>query len=113
MQLGFVGLGRMGGNMVERLLGGGHDLVVTNRSMGPVDEAVKKGAVGAVDIKDLVGKLKAPRVVWLMIPAGDAVEKAIESLTTLLAPGDIIVDGGNSNFRDSIRRGEALTKKGF
>jgi 6-phosphogluconate dehydrogenase len=113
MKLGFVGLGRMGGSMVERLLGGGHKIVVTNRSIEPVEEAVKKGAVGASDLKELVAKLDAPRVVWLMIPAGDPVEQAIEKLSTLLSPGDIIVDGGNSNFRDSIRRGEALSKKGF
>jgi 6-phosphogluconate dehydrogenase len=86
MKIGFYGLGRMGGNMVERLLRGGHQVVAGNRSPEPVALAVKKGAEGATDLTDLVKKLAAPRVVWLMIPAGQPVDDAIAQIKPLLSP---------------------------
>ncbi|MCC6477440.1 decarboxylating 6-phosphogluconate dehydrogenase [bacterium] len=113
MKLGFYGLGRMGGNMVERLLRGGHQVVAGNRSPEPVALAVKKGAEGATDLTDLVKKLAAPRVVWLMIPAGQPVDDAIAQIKPLLSSGDILIDGGNSNFRDSMRRAEGLMDSGI
>ncbi|MFQ5353727.1 MAG: NAD(P)-binding domain-containing protein, partial [Thermodesulfobacteriota bacterium] len=100
MQLGFVGLGKMGLNMVRRLLeDGGHDIVVFNKSKEPVAEAVKYGALGAASLKGLVSKLKGPRTIWLMIPAGAPVDGAITKLTPLLKKGDCIIDGGNSNYK--------------
>jgi 6-phosphogluconate dehydrogenase len=113
MQLGFVGLGKMGANMVERLLKGGHQLVVTNRGEDPIKEAVKKGAVGAANLADVVSKLSGKKAVWLMIPSGDPVEQAIHDLVPLLNAGDIVIDGGNSNYKDSVRRGEFLKSKGI
>lgn len=113
MKLGFVGLGKMGGNMVERLLRGGHTCVVTNRSRDAIDVAVAKGAIGAADLADVVSKLESPKVVWLMIPAGAPVDDSIATLKTLLKPGDLIIDGGNSNFRDSMRRGADLEQHGI
>ncbi len=114
MQLGFFGLGRMGGNMVERLLRGGHQVVAGNRSQGPVDEVVKHGAVGAHSIAEVVQKLPAGRkAVWVMLPAGDVTESALTELAALLKPNDIIIDGANSNWKDSVRRGEWLKTKGI
>ena len=113
MQIGFVGLGRMGGNMVERLLEGGHQVVVTNRSPEPIAAAVAKGAKGYQSLKEAAGYLTVKRVVWLMIPAGDPVEQAVQELASLLKPGDIVVDGGNSYFKDSVRRGAFLKSKGI
>ena len=114
MELGFVGLGKMGGNMVERLLRGGHSCIVTNRSQEAIDVAVHKGATGATSLEDVVAKLTSPqKVVWLMIPAGAPVDDSIAKLKTILKPGDVIIDGGNSNFRDSMRRGEDLAKIGL
>jgi 6-phosphogluconate dehydrogenase len=104
MQIGFFGLGRMGGNMVRRLVNGGHQVVAGNRSPGPVAEAAAAGAIASTSIEDLVQKLDAPRAVWIMVPAGDPTEALIQQLVTLLSPGDIIIDGGNSNYKDSIRR---------
>ncbi|MBE9529172.1 MAG: decarboxylating 6-phosphogluconate dehydrogenase [Proteobacteria bacterium] len=109
MKLGFVGLGRMGLNMVTRLLGSGeHELVVYNRSTSAIDEAVKLGAVGSDSLADLVGKLESPKVVWLMIPSGAPVDGAIEELIPLLSEGDTIVDGGNSNYKETVARGAML-----
>ena len=104
MQLGMVGLGRMGGNMRERLRRGGHEVIGYARDPKVAD-------VGS--LSELVDGLAAPRTVWLMIPAGDPTEQTIQELTGLLQTGDLIVDGGNSNFRDSIRRGAELEKKGL
>jgi 6-phosphogluconate dehydrogenase len=108
MQLAMVGLGRMGGNMVERLMRHGHKLVVYDRS----DEAMAKyerlGASPAADLAALVRALEAPRVIWIMVPAGDPVDQTIATLVPALSPGDIIIDGGNSNFHDTIRRGMQL-----
>jgi|SRR5690606_17935750 len=108
MQVGIYGLGRMGGNMVRRLLQGGHEVVVGNRSPGPVQEAEAAGAIASSSLEDFVSKLQTPKVAWLMLPAGDVTERMIESLIPLLQPGDIIVDGGNSNYKDTMRRAEML-----
>jgi 6-phosphogluconate dehydrogenase len=113
MQLAMIGLGRMGGNMVQRLLQGSHQLVVFDRSANAVKQHVAMGATGAKDLADLCGQLRAPRVVWVMVPAGAAVESTIEELLPGLSQGDVIVDGGNSNFRDSIRRAAWLKEKGL
>ncbi|MFQ5428194.1 MAG: phosphogluconate dehydrogenase (NAD(+)-dependent, decarboxylating) [Thermodesulfobacteriota bacterium] len=114
MQIGFVGLGKMGLNMVRRLLEDGeHDLVVFNRHKKPVAEAVKYGATRAGSLKGLVSRLKGPRTIWLMIPAGAPVDGAITKLTPLLKKGDCIIDGGNSNYKDSVRRAKALSAHGI
>lgn len=113
MKLGFVGLGRMGGNMVRRLLSGGHEVVAWARSAESVREAESNGGKGAASLEDLAGKLSAPRVVWLMIPAGDPVEQSVATLCPLLSRGDVIVDGGNSRFSDSARRAADLEKSGI
>ncbi|MBZ0280643.1 MAG: decarboxylating 6-phosphogluconate dehydrogenase [Anaerolineae bacterium] len=113
MKFGMIGLGRMGGNMVRRLLKGGHQVVVFNRSPGPVEEAAKDGAIPSTSVDDLISKLESPRAVWIMVPAGDATQAMIDNVASKLNPGDIIIDGGNSNYKDSIRRGEALKAKGL
>jgi 6-phosphogluconate dehydrogenase len=113
MRIGFVGLGRMGGNMVQRLLEGGHAIVANNRSTGSIDEAVKKGAEGAYVLEDLVEKLQAPRVVWVMVPAGNATEDMLHRLSGLLSRGDLLIDGGNSNYKDSIRHANEITARGL
>src|SRR5215510_2120410 len=112
MQVGMVGLGRMGANMTRRLLKGGHDCVVFNRSPQPVQELVKEKAVGATSITDLVTKLQKPRVVWMMVPAG-IVDEMIVQILPSLASGDILVDGGNSYYIDDIRRANELKTKGI
>ncbi len=103
MKLGMVGLGKMGGNMVERLRRGGHEIASYARSGGGT----------AASLEELVGQLEAPRVVWLMIPAGDPTEQAVTDLLALLEAGDVIVDGGNSNFRDSKRRAATAAEHGI
>ena len=110
MRLGFVGLGRMGGNMVRRLLADGHEIVAWARSEESVKEAAAQGAVAATSLEDVTARLTPPRVVWLMIPAGDPVEKSIAGLRPLLSAGDVVVDGGNSRFSDSARRAAELEK---
>jgi 6-phosphogluconate dehydrogenase len=111
MRLAMIGLGKMGGNMVERLLGGAHQVVVFDRSTDAVAASVAKGATAATSLADLVAKLTAPRVVWVMVPSGAPTQSTIDELATLLQPGDILIDGGNSNFRDSMRRAETLKAK--
>jgi len=113
MKFAMIGLGRMGGNMVKRLLLGGHEVVVWNRSQAPVQDAVSAGAIASTTIDDLVSKLEPTRVVWIMLPAGDVTDDMIKQLSEKLSPGDIIIDGGNSNFKDTIQRGIAMTAKGF
>ncbi len=113
MKLGFVGLGKMGGNMVRRLLADRHEVVAWARGEDSVKEAVSYGAVGAASLEDIVPRLSAPRVVWLMIPAGDPVESSIAALRPILSKGDVIVDGGNSRFTDSARRAADLAKDGI
>src|SRR6266852_496209 len=111
MQLGMVGLGRMGGNMVRRLLKGGHLCVVYNRSKKPVEELVREGATGVAGLRDLVKKLEKPRGIWLMVPAA-SVEETISGLVTYLDGDDILIDGGNSYYVDDIRRARDLAPKG-
>jgi 6-phosphogluconate dehydrogenase len=113
MKLGFVGLGKMGGNMVRRLLAGGHEIVAYARSEDSIREAESRGAAGARSLAELCGKLSAPRAVWLMIPAGKPVEDAIAQLGGLLSAGDVVVDGGNSRFSDSARHSSDLAAKGI
>jgi 6-phosphogluconate dehydrogenase len=108
MQLAMIGLGRMGGNMVQRLLDGGHELVVFDRSIDTVKELVARGVTGARDVADATKHLEPRRVIWVMLPAGTPVESTIEQLVPHLERGDIVIDGGNSNFRDSLRRADAL-----
>jgi 6-phosphogluconate dehydrogenase len=108
MQLGMIGLGRMGANMVRRLMKAGHECVVYNRSPGPVREMEQEGAIGSADLDDFVAKLMKPRVVWLMVPAA-VVDQQIDALVKRLEPGDIIIDGGNSYYKDDITRAEKLS----
>jgi len=110
MQLGMIGLGRMGANMVHRLLAGGHQCVVFDRSPKAVEELVRAKAVGASSVVDLVKKLETPRAVWLMVPAA-AVDATIDEVLPHLTPGDIVIDGGNSYYVDDIRRAEDLAQK--
>jgi 6-phosphogluconate dehydrogenase len=111
MQLGMVGLGRMGANMVRRVMRDGHECVVYNRSPGPVQELVGEGATGSDSLADLVSKLAAPRHVWVMVPAGSATESTVQELSGLLSAGDCIIDGGNSYYKDDVRRSEMLAAK--
>ncbi|MBK7367802.1 MAG: decarboxylating 6-phosphogluconate dehydrogenase [Candidatus Eisenbacteria bacterium] len=113
MELGFLGLGRMGFNMTLRLLRGGHRVVAWNRSPDKVQEAVAQGAVGAASVAEVVGALAAPRVLWIMLPAGKATDDMIDQLVPLLSKGDLIVDGGNTNFHDDKRRAAALATHGI
>jgi 6-phosphogluconate dehydrogenase len=112
MQLGMIGLGRMGANLVRRLMRDGHELVVYDVDPGAVATLVHEGAVGSDSISDLVTKLPAPRALWLMIPAG-LTGTVVDQLADLLTPEDIIIDGGNSNYRDDVRRAAALTARGI
>jgi len=113
MEIGIIGLGRMGANMARRLLAGGHRVVVANRSPEPVKELEAEGAVAAWSHAELVAALAPPRVVWIMVPAGDPTEAVIGDVAGALAPGDVIVDGGNSNYKDSVRRAAELAERGF
>ncbi len=113
MEIGIYGLGRMGGNMATRLAQGGHRVVASNRSRGPVDEAVQHGAVAAYSIEELVSKLTVPRVLWSMVPSGDVTDEALEEFAQHASKGDIFIDGGNSNFHDSQRRSAKYTALGF
>ena len=112
MQLGMIGLGRMGTDMVRRLLQAGHECVVYDVVREPVDRLVGEGAADASSLEDLVDKLRAPRAVWIMVPAASTGE-TVEDLAALLRPGDVIVDGGNSYYRDDIARAEALQPRGI
>jgi 6-phosphogluconate dehydrogenase len=113
MQLGMIGLGRMGGNIVRRLMQHGHDCVVYDRDAGAVSTIVGEGAHGSGGLADLVKQLKAPRAVWVMLPSGEITEATVTELGGLLDKGDIIIDGGNSFWQDDIRRGAALVPKGI
>ncbi len=113
MRIGFIGLGRMGANMVRRLLLDNHQVVAYNRSPDKVREIVGEGAEGATSIAELVEKLAKPRIVWIMVPAGQATEDQIDELLLHLEPGDTIVEGGNSNFHDDQRRHPALKARGI
>jgi 6-phosphogluconate dehydrogenase len=111
MQLGFVGLGRMGLNMVTRLVRGGHQIVAYDRSAEAVARAEAAGARGVASLEAFASALEAPRAVWVMVPAGDPTESTVSALGNLLAAGDTIIDGGNTNFHDDVRRAQALTAK--
>jgi 6-phosphogluconate dehydrogenase len=113
MRIGMIGLGRMGGNMVERLIRGGHEVVAYTRDQAKVKAAVEKGAIGAASVEDLVSKLPSRRAVWVMVPAGQATEDMIAQLRPLLSPGDILIDGGNTRFTDDVRRAEELKPSGI
>lgn len=113
MELGMIGLGRMGGNMAQRLVGGGHHVVVYDPSAAAVAAVVKQGAEGVASLEELLARLSSPRAVWLMVPAGEPAESTINVLSSLLSAGDVIIDGGNSNYKDSMRRAESLAGKGL
>ena len=113
MQIAMIGLGRMGGNMTERLLRKGHSVVAFDRAADAVAKYETLGATAANDLAAVVGALNAPRVIWIMVPAGDPVDQTIATLVPKLSKGDIIIDGGNSNFHDSIRRGQQLASSGI
>ena len=113
MKIGFVGLGKMGGNMVQRLLNGGHEIVAYARTAESVKKVEAKGALGAKSLEDLVKKLHAPRIVWLMVPAGDTTEHVTKNIATFLDRGDILIDGGNSFYKDSMRRAKEFRAKGI
>ncbi|GLK83475.1 phosphogluconate dehydrogenase (NAD(+)-dependent, decarboxylating) [Ancylobacter defluvii] len=113
MQLGVVGLGRMGGNIARRLARAGHSCVVWDRSTSAVGELAGEGMAGAADLADLVSKLAAPRAVWVMLPAGAPTEETVNALAGLMSPGDIIIDGGNTFYKDDIRRAETLEPQGI
>jgi 6-phosphogluconate dehydrogenase len=113
MELGMIGLGRMGANMTERLVLGGHRVVSYDRSPEAIQHVVDKGALGAHSLADFIKQLSLPRAIWLMVPSGDPVDQTIEQLRPNLTKGDVIIDGGNSNYKDSIRRAEQLKQQGF
>lgn len=113
MELGMIGLGRMGGNMVQRLLEGGHRIVAYDPSKEAVQASVTLGAVGASSLSDLMNKLAKPRAVWVMVPSGEPTESTITTLSNLLSPDDIIIDGGNSNYKDGMRRAAAVKPRGI
>lgn len=113
MDIAMIGLGRMGGNMAHRLLLGGHRVVVWNRSQEPVQQAVGLGAVAAATVADLPELLGAPRAVWVMLPAGDVTEQMLVRLLDILSPGDTLIDGGNSNYHESIRRAGMVQARGL
>lgn len=113
MKLAIIGLGRMGGNMAVRLTRRGHEVVAYARRPESRAEAAAKGAIAASSLPDVVEKLAPPRVIWLMVPAGDTVEQTIAELTPRLSPGDILVDGGNSYYKDSIRRAGTVAARGL
>ena len=113
MELGMIGLGRMGSNMARRLLGGGHHVVVYDPLKGAREAVVELGAIGATSIADLVKRLSRPRAVWLMVPSGEPTESTINTLAANLSVSDIIIDGGNSNYKDSRRRAATLIEKGI
>jgi 6-phosphogluconate dehydrogenase len=113
MELGMVGLGRMGANMVRRVMHDGHVGVVYNRGADAVRTLVGEGATGSESLADLVSKMEAPRHVWVMVPAGAATEGTVQELGGLLSPGDCVIDGGNSYYKDDVRRSEMLKEKGI
>ena len=113
MQVGMIGLGRMGMNMARRLLKAGHEVVAYNRTAARTQEIASEGAVAAVSLEQFVSQLKAPRIVWLMLPAGEILDDHIAQLANLLSAGDLIVDGGNTFYKDDIRREAALRSRGI
>lgn len=112
MQLGMIGLGRMGANMVRRLMGGGHECVVFDRNPDAVKALAHEGAIGTSSLDELVARLHSPRTVWMMVPAGDLTEQTVTALGERMQAGDIIIDGGNAYYKDDVRRAQALKSKG-
>ena len=112
MQIGMVGLGRMGGNMAERLMRGGRHVVVFDASAAAVHASAGKGAEAASSLEDVVKRLRAPRTLWVMVPAGEVTEKTVAALTGLLSKGDTLIDGGNSNYKESQARASAASARG-
>ena len=113
MQLGMIGLGRMGANMVRRLMRGGHRCVVYDVNPDQVRRLVAEGVAGAGSLEELIDTLSRPRVLWVMVPAGEATESTVESLAKRLSPDDIVIDGGNSYFKDDVRRAKVLVTRGI
>ena len=113
MQLGMIGLGRMGANMTTRLLQGGHQVVVYDRSAEAVEQASEGGATGARSLADVVDRLETPRAVWVMVPSGEPTEETVQELAGLLSSDDTVIDGGNSNYKDTVRRGRQLAERGL
>jgi 6-phosphogluconate dehydrogenase len=113
MQMGMVGLGRMGANMSRRLKRGGHDVVALDLDVNKIAELEKEGMSGATNVEQFASLLTKPRVAWLMVPAGEATESMVNKLAAVFEPGDILIDGGNSYFKDDVRRAEALKQKGI
>jgi 6-phosphogluconate dehydrogenase len=113
MELGIVGLGRMGGNMARRLLRRGHRVVAWNRDPAKVAELAAEGGVGAASLEELVDSLQAPRALWVMLPAGEVTEQALGTLAERMEPGDLVVDGGNTHYKDDVRRARELAQRGL
>lgn len=113
MKIGFIGLGKMGSNMVERILKAGHKVVAYDRSSEPVKKAEGKGAIGASSINELVDKLDTPQVIWIMVPSGKATGEVIKTITDFLSKGDVLIDGGNSYYKDSVARATELKDSGI
>ena len=113
MQLGMVGLGRMGANMTRRLMRGGHQLVVSDLSPDSVKQLAGEGATGSTSLEDMIHTLTPPRAVWIMVPAGAATESTVQKVAAHLQAGDAIIDGGNSYFKDDVRRANELKGKGI
>ena len=113
MRLALVGLGKMGGNMAERLLSGGHEVIGMNRSLEPRERLASLGGVAVSSLEEVIEALPPRRAIWLMIPAGSPVESTIEALLPMLAPDDVVIDGGNSFYKDTVRRAEWLNGKGI
>ncbi len=113
MRLGMVGLGKMGANMTRRLMRGGHEVVASDLSAENVKSIASEGAISSSSLDDFVGKLGKPRIAWLMVPAGDPTEKTVQALSQRFQAGDILIDGGNSYFKDDVRRSTQLKDKGI
>ena len=113
MKLGLIGLGKMGAFMTERLLNDKHEVVVYDLNSDAIKDSVKKGATGSKSLEELVSKLEKPCIVWIMVPSGRPVDDTIDKLTKVMDKGDIIIDGGNSHYKDSVVRGKALADKGI
>ncbi len=113
MKIAMIGLGKMGGNMAQRLIRGGHDVIGYARSEASIAAAEAFGAEGAHSLEEIAAKLPAPRIAWVMVPSGDPTEQTVRALAELFSAGDIVIDGGNSNYKDSMRRGAMLAEKGI
>jgi len=111
MDIAMIGLGKMGANMTTRMLRGGHRVVAFDLNEDSIKAAEEQGADGARTLDEIITKLASPRAVWVMVPAGNPTESTITALAEILSPGDIIIDGGNSNYKDSIRHAEMLEEK--